>query len=160
VDIKSIDIRLIKFHFIAIGISLIFITIWQLGEPYGWIVAFVVMYAFIMFFKAVRDHIQFGNFTHTKMDYWITWLKKFLLGKYENAPKTWDGWHLMDGLTISLPLWYIIAIINRFVLGCEWYWTIIAWVVVWIVVYQYFNWWYHHRLPKVKQKWFMRSWRD
>lgn len=120
-----------------------------------WIIVFIALYLLVYFCKAVRDFIMFHQ---QGLKHWETsvfynripkWLEDFLLDrkKYFGSDVI-DGWHMLDGIIVQLPKYFIITLLTTFILGVKWFWIPIVCVVSFVVGYQYFNLLFHKVLRK------------
>lgn len=103
---------------------------------------------FVVFFKALRDIIQFrfewSIFDNIKWK----WLRKYLKDTNPNAPMAFDGWHQSDGAVVLFPLALIIYCGNRLIYQAPWWKAVIAFLVAAFVFYMIFNLLYHYLLMK------------
>jgi uncharacterized membrane protein len=103
---------------------------------------------FVVFFKALRDIIQFrfewSIFDNIKWK----WLRDYLTDNNPNAPRAFDGWHQSDGAVVLFPLAVITYWGNRFIYHAAWWKVIIAILLIAFVFYMLFNFLYHRALMK------------
>lgn len=108
----------------------------------------ICYFLFVVFFKALRDIIQF-RFQWSIFDkIKIKWLRDYLLDQNPKAPRAFDGWHQSDGGVVLFPLALFFYWGNRLFYQIPWWQGVIALFLVSWLFYVVFNRLYHHLLMK------------
>lgn len=113
-----------------------------MSEQSIFILTLIETYLIVIFFKALRDIINY-RFKFSVFTYLPGIVKNYLLDKTYGVQNSIDGWHQSDGATQMFPLFFI------FIWGNYWYFDLSLWLLIiiylaaMVIYYLLFNFFFH-----------------